>query len=153
MIAFILAIIIMILAISKYNIHPFLSILTVSVIFGIIGGIPLVKTGKVLGIADVVSAGFAGTFNSIGIVIIMGALVGALLEKTGAALKMADCVVRLVGKNNTSLAVLIMGWIVSIPVFCDSGFVILNPIRKALVRRTHAHGYSSSNTRSMRTAH
>lgn len=72
MIAFILAIIIMILAISKYNIHPFLSILTVSVIFGIIGGIPLVKTGKVLGIADVVSAGFAGTFNSIGIVIIMG---------------------------------------------------------------------------------
>lgn len=40
---------------------------------------------------------------------------------------MADCVVRLVGKNNTSLAVLIMGWIVSIPVFCDSGFVILNP--------------------------
>lgn len=99
MIAFILAIIIMILAISKYNIHPFLSILTVSVIFGIIGGIPLVKTGKVLGIADVVSAGFAGTFNSIGIVIIMGALVGALLEKTRAALKMADCVVRLVGKT------------------------------------------------------
>ena len=57
MIAFILAIIIMILAISKYNIHPFLSILTVSVIFGIIGGIPLVKTGKVLGIADVVIEG------------------------------------------------------------------------------------------------
>ena len=149
MIAFILAIIIMILAISKYNIHPFLSILTVSVIFGIIGGIPLVKTGKVLGIADVVSAGFAGTFNSIGIVIIMGALVGALLEKTGAALKMADCVVRLVGKNNTSLAVLIMGWIVSIPVFCDSGFVILNPIRKALVRRTHASGVATAVAMSM----
>ena len=97
-----------------------------------------------MGIADVVSAGFAGTFTSIGIVIIMGALIGTILEKTGAALKMADCVVRLVGKNNTSLAVLIMGWIVSIPVFCDSGFVILNPIRKALVRGGngcgHVHG-------------
>lgn len=135
--AFVIAIIVMIVAISKFRIHPFLAILGVSVIFGLIGGIPLVKHGKVLGIADVVSAGFAGTFTSIGIVIIMGALIGTILEKTGAALKMADCVVRLVGKNNTSLAVLIMGWIVSIPVFCDSGFVILNPIRKALVRRTH----------------
>lgn len=92
--AFVIAIIIMIVAISKFRIHPFLAILGVSVIFGLIGGIPLVKHGKVLGIADVVSAGFAGTFTSIGIVIIMGALIGTLLEKTGAALKMADCVVR-----------------------------------------------------------
>ena len=70
--AFVIAIIIMIVAISKFRIHPFLAILGVSVIFGLIGGIPLVKHGKVLGIADVVSAGFAGTFTSIGIVIIMG---------------------------------------------------------------------------------
>lgn len=149
MIAFVIAIIVMIVAISKYHVHPFLSILGVSVIFGLIGGISLVKTGKTLGIADVVSAGFSGTFNSIGIVIIMGALIGTLLEKTGAALKMADCVVKLVGKNNTSLAVLIMGWIVSIPVFCDSGFVILNPIRKALVRRTHASGVATAVAMSM----
>ena len=149
MIAFVIAIIVMIVAISKYHVHPFLSILGVSVIFGLIGGIPLVKVGKTPGIADVISAGFAGTFNSIGIVIIMGALVGTLLEKTGAALKMADCVVKLVGKNNTSLAVLIMGWIVSIPVFCDSGFVILNPIRKALVRRTHASGVATAVAMSM----
>ena len=139
----------MIVAISKFRIHPFLAILGVSVIFGLIGGIPLVKHGKVLGIADVVSAGFAGTFTSIGIVIIMGALIGTILEKTGAALKMADCVVHLVGKNNTSLAVLIMGWIVSIPVFCDSGFVILNPIRKALVRRTHCSAVATAVAMSM----
>lgn len=146
---FVLAIIVMIVAIAKFKIHPFLAILGISVIFGLIGGIPLVKQGKTLGIADVISAGFAGTFTSIGIVIIMGALVGALLEKTGAALKMADCVVRLVGKNNTSLAVLIMGWIVSIPVFCDSGFVILNPIRKALVRRTHCSAVATAVAMSM----
>lgn len=102
MIAFILAIIIMILAISKYNIHPFLSILTVSVIFGIIGGIPLIKTGKVLGIADVVSAGFAGTFNSIGIVIIMGALVGALLERPGLHSRWQTASFGLLGKQYVS---------------------------------------------------
>ena len=45
-------------------------------------------------------------------------------------------VIKVVGKKHPELAMLIMGWIVSIPVFCDSGFVILNPIRKALVQRT-----------------
>lgn len=80
--------------------------------------------------------GFSGTFTSIGIVIILGALIGTILEATGAALKLADMVIRVVGKKRPELAVLLMGWVVSIPVFCDSGFVILNPIRKALVKRT-----------------
>lgn len=141
-IVFLVAIVLMILAISKFKIHPFLSIMGISVLFGLVAGIPLVGTAAtdtspaVLGLADVISAGFSGTFTSIGLVIIFGALIGVLLEKTGAALKMADLVVKLVGKNKPELAVLIMGWIVSIPVFCDSGFVILNPIRKALVKRT-----------------
>lgn len=131
LIAFVLAVVLMIVAISKWHIHPFLSIMGVSLILALIAGIDLKK------IADIIGAGFSGTFTSIGIVIILGALIGTLLEKTGAALKMADCVVKLVGKKNPELAMLIMGWIVSIPVFCDSGFVILNPIRKALVQKTH----------------
>lgn len=45
-------------------------------------------------------------------------------------------VIKLVGKSRPALAIELMGWVVSIPVFCDSGFVILNPIRKALVKRT-----------------
>ena len=102
----------------------------------LIAGIPLVKTGDTPGIADVIGAGFSGTFSSIGIVIILGALIGSILEQTGAALKLADMVVKLVGKKHPELAMELMGWVVSIPVFCDSGFVILDPIRKALVRRT-----------------
>jgi GntP family gluconate:H+ symporter len=129
-IAFVIAVALMILAISKFKIHPFISIMTISLLFAIVAGIKLVD------IPGVIGTGFSNTFKSIGIVIILGALIGTLLEKTGAALKMADCVVRLVGKKNPELAMLIMGWIVSIPVFCDSGFVILNPIRKALVKRT-----------------
>lgn len=129
-IIFVLAIIVMIVAISKFKVHPFLSIMGVSLILALIA-IPDITT-----IADVIGAGFSGTFTSIGIVIILGALVGLLLEKTGAALKMADCVVKLVGKKHPEAAMIIMGWIVSIPVFCDSGFVVLNPIRKALVQRT-----------------
>ncbi len=128
---FVAAVVLMIVAISKWKIHPFLSIMGVSLVLAIVAGIPLTQ------IADVIGAGFSGTFTSIGIVIILGALVGSILEKTGAALKLADMVVKLVGQKNPELAIELMGWVVSIPVFCDSGFVILDPIRKALVRRTH----------------
>lgn len=139
--AFIIAIIAMIVMISKLKVHPFLSIMTVSVLLGLVAGIPLVNkivdNDKVIkGLATVIGEGFAGTFTSIGIVIILGALIGTVLEKTGAALKLADMVIKLVGKNNPVLALELMGYVVSIPVFCDSGFVILNPIRKALVKRT-----------------
>ena len=140
-IAFIIAIVVMIVLISKLKVHPFLSIMGVSLILGLVAGIPLVDQvaedgTKISGLASVVGAGFSGTFTSIGIVIILGALIGTILEETGAALKLADMVIRLVGKNHPELAMELMGWVVSIPVFCDSGFVILNPIRKALVSRT-----------------
>jgi GntP family gluconate:H+ symporter len=140
-IAFVIAIIIMIFAISRLKIHPFLSIMGVSLLLGLVAGIPLVNTTKadgtvIMGLPNVIGAGFSGTFTSIGIVIILGALIGTILEKTGAAFKLADMVIKLVGPKRPDLALLIMGWVVSIPVFCDSGFVILNPIRRALVRRT-----------------
>ena len=129
-IAFVIAVALMIVLISKFKVHPFLSIMGVSLVLALVGGIPLGDLPGVIG------AGFSGTFSSIGIVIILGALIGSILEQTGAALKLADMVVKLVGKKNPELAVELMGWVVSIPVFCDSGFVILDPIRKALVKRT-----------------
>ena len=144
---FILAIILMIIMISKFKIHPFISIMLISLVLCIVAGIPIVdKTLEdgttVSGLASVIGAGFSGTFSSIGIVIILGALIGSILEVTGAALKLADMVIRLVGQNNPVLAMELMGWVVSIPVFCDSGFVILNPIRKALVQRTRESSVS-----------
>ena len=129
-IAFVIAVVLMIVAISKFKVHPFLSIMAVSLLLALVAGIPLTK------IADVIGAGFSGTFSPIGIVIILGALIGTILEKTGAAFKLADLVIKVVGKKNPELAIELMGWVVSIPVFCDSGFVILDPIRKALVKRT-----------------
>lgn len=129
-ILFIICIAVMILAISILKIHPFLSIMGVSIIFAFIAGIPLKDIPSIIG------SGFSGTFTSIGIVIILGALIGTILEKTGGALKLSDMVIKIVGKKRPELAMILMGWIVSIPVFCDSGFVILNPIKKALIKRT-----------------
>ena len=131
-IAFVVAIVAMILLISKLKVHPFLAIMFISLVLALLAGIPMTD------IPGVIGAGFSGTFSSIGIVIILGAFIGTVLEKTGAALKLADMVIKVVGEKNPGLAVELMGWVVSIPVFCDSGFVILNPIRKALVKRTGA---------------
>jgi GntP family gluconate:H+ symporter len=139
-IVFVLSIVAMIFLISKLRWHPFLAMLAVSLVFGLVAGIPLINTtadGRTRdGIATVIGAGFSGIFTSIGIVIILGALIGTVLEVTGAAFKLADMVIKLVGPKHPTLAVQLMGWVVSIPVFCDSGFVILDPIRKALVKRT-----------------
>ena len=132
LIVFVAAVVLMLLMISRWKIHPFLSIMLVALILALLAGIPMPQVPKVIG------EGFASTFTSIGIVIILGALIGAILEQTGAALTLADAVIRLVGEKRPGLALELMGWIVSIPVFCDSGFVILNPIRKALVKRTGA---------------
>ena len=137
-IALFIAIVVMILAISKLKIHPFLAIVGVSLIFGLVAGIPL------LSIAGIIGAGFSGIFASIGIVIILGALIGMVIEATGAAFKLADMIIKLIGPKNPILAVQLMGWVVSIPVFCDSGFVILDPIRKALVKKTKVSSVSMS---------
>lgn len=148
-IAFVIAIVLLILGISKFKVHPFLALLTVAILFAFVSGMPLVdikENGEVVrqGIVSTVSAGFSGTFAGIGLVIIFGALIGSILEQTGGAVQIAESVVKVVGKKHPELAMLLMGWIVSIPVFCDSGFVILNPIRKALVKRTRASSVAMS---------
>ena len=146
---FVAAVALMIVMVSKLKIHPFISIMSISLLLGLIAGIPLAnrtaEDGTTTdGLATVIGAGFSSTFTSIGIVIILGALIGSILEVTGAALKLADIVIRAVGKNHPVLAMELMGWVVSIAVFCDSGFVILNPIRRALVNRTGASSVSMS---------
>lgn len=136
LLCFVAAVALMIVAISKWNIHPFLSILGVSLLLALVAGIPLDTIPATIG------KGFSSIFASIGLVIIFGMLIGLILEKTGAAVKLADAVLRLVGPSHPQLAVLLVGWIVSIPVFCDSGFVIVNPIRRSLARKARVSSVS-----------
>ena len=131
-IIFAAAIAIMVVAISKWHLHPFIAILLTALIFGIVSGIPLPQMTTLIG------SGFSKIFAGIGLVIIFSTLMGTILEQSGAALKIADCIIKLLGKRDPVLSMAIMGWVVSIPVFCDSGFVVLNPIREALVKKTQS---------------
>ncbi|MCL2611124.1 MAG: GntP family permease, partial [Defluviitaleaceae bacterium] len=147
-IMFLLAIVLMIVAISKFKVHPFLAIMGTAVILGLLSDIPLVNTTidgvARTGLPGVIGAGFSGIFTGIGIVIILGALIGSILEVTGGAFKLADMVVRVLGRVSPTLSMVVMGWIVSVPVFCDSGFVIINPVRKSIVKRTKTSGVATA---------
>jgi gluconate:H+ symporter, GntP family len=72
----------------------------------------------------------------IGIVIVLGTIIGTVLEKSNAAIKLAELVLKLVGKRFPALVMSIIGYIVSIPVFCDSAYVILSSLKKSLVHQT-----------------
>jgi gluconate:H+ symporter, GntP family len=126
----ILAIIFIVLATSKFKLHPFLSLILAAYGLAFAAGMPADK------IAGVVTGGFGGTLTSIGIVILAGCIIGTILEKSGAAIKMAEVIIKLVGEKRPALAMSIIGYIVSIPVFCDSGFIILSSLNKTIAKKT-----------------
>ena len=126
----IIVIIAIILATSKFKLHTFLTLLMAAVLMGFVGGL---DTNSVL---SKLTEGFGSTLKSIGIVIACGTVIGTFLEKSGGAQTMASSVLKLVGEKRSPLAMTITGYIVSIPVFCDSGFVILSALNKALSKKT-----------------
>lgn len=127
----IIGVFLIIVATSKFKLHPFLSLILGALFVGIASGMPLVK------VVENINSGFGGLMGGIGLVIVFGTIIGIILEKTGAALRMAEVVLRIVGPKNPQLAMSLIGYIVSIPVFCDSGFVILNSLRKALAKKAN----------------
>ena len=124
------AIVLMVVAIARWKVHPFLAILGTAILLAALLGIPFTD------IPDVIGKGFGGVFSGIALVIIFGTLIGSVLERTGGAVALARAVERIVGKRHPRLAMILIGWIVSIPVFCDSGFVLVSPIGKSLARRS-----------------
>ncbi len=125
-----IAVVLMILAIQKYNMHPFIVMTVISILVGLICGIPSEK------VIATVKTGFGGIMGNIGIVILCGTIIGTILEKTGAALTMANTILKMVGQKRSVLTMAITGYVTGIPVFCDSGFVILSPISRALASQS-----------------
>ena len=119
-----------IFATAKYKIHPFLTLIIASLGMGLVGGLETEIIIKSL------SEGFGNTLKSIGIVIACGSIIGTYLEKTGSAKSIARSLLKITGNDRSPLAMNLTGFFVSIPVFCDSGYVILSTLNKAINRKT-----------------
>lgn len=133
----IVAVVLMVFAISKLKMHPFIVLLVVALLVGLFWGALYPESELTpTNVVNQVKNGFGGIMTNIGIVILCGTIIGTILEKTGAALTMANSILKLVGEKNSVVAMGAMGYVTGIPVFCDSGFVVLSPISRALAQQS-----------------
>ncbi len=114
----------------KTRIHVFVALLLSAMVTGLIGGLPF---GEVI---SSVTKGFGNTLGSTGIIIGLGVMMGAVLEKSGAAQQMAFSIIKLIGKAKEEWALAFTGYVVAIPVFSDSGLIILTPLARSMSRMT-----------------
>ncbi|MBX0296124.1 GntP family permease [Haloarcula nitratireducens] len=119
-----------IIATAKLDLHAFLALLIAAYLTGLVAGLDPAEA------ATLVTDGFGGILGYIGIVIIAGTIIGTCLERSGAAIVIAETILDYVGEEHTTEVMAITGSFVSIPVFCDSGFVILSGLNRSLAERS-----------------
>lgn len=120
------AILWIIIGTSRFKIHPLVCLTIASVWVGMAAGLDFLQS------LEEFTKGFGGLIGQIGLIIILGCVLGVLLEKSQAAFVLAQLIWNALGKKIPALSTTFMGYLVGIPVFCDSGFILLNPIGQNL---------------------
>lgn len=130
----VIAVLWIVVSTTRLSLHPFLALLLAALGYGIACSALPGSTLTVAKVVDAINAGFGETLGYIGLVILAGSVIGTFLEKSGGASSLAEGTLRIVGRRNVPAAMSAIGYLVSIPVFCDSAFVILAPLARALSR-------------------
>ena len=125
-----LVVLFIIIATVKFKLNPVFSLILAALISGFLLGLTpqqmMVQIGE----------GFGKTLSGIGLVIAFGSVIGIFLEKTGSTKVLTDTILKWVGLKRSPLAINLAGFVVSIPVFCDSGFIILSSLNKTLSKKS-----------------
>jgi GntP family gluconate:H+ symporter len=118
--------VLLILGIVKFKIHPFIALIIAGLVLGVASGMPIsVSTGHLL-------EGFASTMKWIGIIMVLGTVIGEILNETGGTERIARTVIRLVGPKRVPLTMGITGYFIAIPVFVDVAYIMLQSITESL---------------------
>ena len=104
-----------IVATTRFSLHPFLALFLAALLFGLISGMPFET------IIESINGGFGSTLSNIGFIIIFGTIIGSFLENSGGAYTLAGRVIKTVGEKRIPLAMGIIGYLVSIPVIRGFG--------------------------------
>ena len=115
---------------SRFRYNTFFVLLLVALVTGLAAG----HSGTA--VLDALRAGFGGTLEKIGLLILLGAALGAMLDRSHATVSLARFLVARTGASRTPLAVALVGYLVGLPIFCDSGFVVLSGLVLMLSRQT-----------------
>lgn len=121
---------IIILLTAVFRIHAFFALLIACFIVGL--GVQM----PVANIINVTKQGFGNIMQSLGFIIVLGTTLGVILEHTGSTRVMASWILKRIGEKKAPLAMSITGFIVGLPIFCDSGYIVLNGLNKSLSKRT-----------------
>jgi len=124
-----LVIMILVVLISYFKVQPFLSFLFVSVITGLAYG---VKTNLIV---EAVQKGIGSTVGAILPIILLGAMIGKIIAKTNASIVIADQLIKLFGPKRLPFAFMIIGFIVSMPLFFSVAFLLLTPLVLTTAKR------------------
>jgi gluconate:H+ symporter, GntP family len=119
-----ISIITIIILTSKLKLSAFIALFLVSVFLAF-------ATLPVNTIVNILKQGFGNTMGSIGFLIILGAIIGITLDKTGGTISIAKYILSKTGEKNSSSALAVTGFITGLPIFCDSGFIILSGLAKS----------------------
>ena len=115
---------------STFKINPFVVLLLAALLTGIFSGIPIGD------IANAANEGFGNMMKKIGLVVILGTLIGTVLEKSGSILRIAHFILQLFGEGRSVAAITVIGVVVGIPIFCDSGYIILSGLTQPLAKKS-----------------
>ncbi|AGA79980.1 GntP family permease [Echinicola vietnamensis] len=129
LIALILSLAVLIMGIIKFKVHPFFMLLLAALTYGLAAGM----SGQQMIAA--INIGFGEILGKIGLIILFGVTIGTILEKSGGALVMANRILSLIGKKSIHLAMMVTGYVLSIPVFADSALMMMNPLNKMLSKK------------------
>jgi len=114
----------------RFRVHPFFALVIACFVTGLGVQIPFLE------ILTLIKNGFSDIMAKLALIIVLGTTIGVLLEKNGSTHVMANSILKLVGQKNSSLALSFTGFIVGLPIFCDSGYIVLNGINRSLIKRT-----------------
>lgn len=115
-------ILLLVAMISWWKINAFLSFLVVSVVAGLLLGIPCEN------IAGAVYKGMGDTLGELAIVIVLGAMLGKIVAESGAAQRIATFMMNALGQKYIQWALMVTGFIIGIPLFYNVGFVLMVPL-------------------------
>ncbi len=130
MLFLLIGIAVIILLTAKFRVHAFFALLIACFIVGL--GVQL-PVGDIL---DAIKEGFGNIIRSLGLIIVLGTTLGGLLEHTQSTKVMANYILKKTGERQASLAMSITGFVVGLPIFCDSGYIVLSGLNKSLAKRT-----------------
>lgn len=130
LIAAAVGIIVLLVLIIKFKLHPVISMMIAAIIIGVGAGMPLTM------ISSTVEKGVGKTLQGIALLVGLGSMFGGILEVSGGAQRIAQTLIDKLGQKKAGVALGITGLVIGTTVFFEAGVVVLIPLAFSVAKQT-----------------